>query len=244
MATAAIPAMNPTGSNMMPGASSGTPMLPSPIPTGGPGNYNFGNSTNPNPPGTGIGTVPGAGASPTMMGTTNTSGVPGGVPGFNTAEQQNLQNSLAGTFHTGYGTYLETLLNSQGGYNAPLTAQNVQATTAAMQQNIDKGYGQLQTQLGQQGVSPESSVAALESSNYMSNAVTQENAIAAQDYFNMWSQSMGLEFGLAQSLAGPQAAEKASESTMSKLAGIGSFIGNVLGSGASYSSDSGSSFTL
>jgi hypothetical protein len=277
MATA--PMMNPTGLQDGMATTNWAAM-----PTGGPGNYNFGNATNPNPPGpampgvkpqawgmtpggstgapampggeggilpgssTGspVGTVPGAGAAPT---TGNAPLGPGGaapgIAGFNTQEQQALQNSLAGTFHTGYGTYLEQLLNSQGGYNSQLTSQNVQDTIAAMQTDINKGYGTLQTQMGQQGISPNSSTAALESSMYMSDAVTKENAIAAQDYFNMWSQSMGNEFNLALGLSGAQAQEKAGESTMSKLAGIGSFIGDVLG-GSSYSgtTSSGGSYTI
>jgi hypothetical protein len=249
MAAAAFPQVNPTGQNFIPttGASTGAPVMAG---TGGPGNFNFGNAMNANPPmtpGTSVGSVPQAGPAPTTGNPPlGPGGAPPGIAGFNTAEQQNLQNTLAGTFHTGYGTYLEQLLNSQGGYNSALTSQNVSDTIAAMQQNINTGYGSLQTQLGEQGISPNSSTAALESSNFMSNAVTQENAIVAQDYYQMWDQSMGREFSLAQSIEGPTAAEKASESTMAKLQGIGQFIGNVFGGNASVSgtTDSGTSWTL
>jgi hypothetical protein len=140
---------------------------------------------------------------------------------------------------------LEQLLNSQGGYNSQLTQQNVDATIAAMQTNINKGYGTLQTELGQQGVSPNSSTAALENSMYMSDATTQENAIAAQDYFNMWNASQGREFDLAKSIEGPMAGEKASESWQNSLGAIGGFMSDI-GSLGSFSgtTDSGGSYTI
>jgi hypothetical protein len=269
----ASPAINPTGLSDGMATTNWAAM-----PTGGPGNYNFGNATNPNPPGpampgvkpqawgmtpggsTGAPAMPGGGAAPggstgnpigTVPGappapTTGASplgpgGAAPGIAGFNTQEQTALQSSLAGTFHTGYGTYLEQLLNSQGGYNSQLTQQNVDATIAAMQTNINKGYGTLQTELGQQGVSPNSSTAALENSMYMSDATTQENAIAAQDYFNMWNASQGREFSLAQSIEGPMASEKASESWQNTLGAIGGFIGDLSGIGYSSSSGGGSS---
>lgn len=157
-------------------------------------------------------------------------------PGWNTGEQNALQSSLAGTFHTGYGTYLESLLNSQGGYNSQVTAQSVQDQIAAMQTNINRGYGTLQTQLAQQGVSPNSSTAALESAFYMSDATTKENALVANEYYNMWNSSMQREFGLAESIEGPMAGEKASENWKNTLGAIGGFIADLSGAGFSSSS--------
>lgn len=218
----AMPGVKPQAWGMTPGASTGSPVAPggtgSPYPTSNP---TVGPST-----GAPLSPSPISGSAPLGPG-----GAPPMQPGYSVGEQNALQSSLAGTFHTGYGTYLEQLLNSQGGYNSQLTAQNVQAQIAAMQTDINRGYGTLQTELGQQGVSPNSSTAALESAFYMSDATTKENALVANEYYNMWNASQGREFSLAESIEGPMASQKSSESWQNTLGAIGGFISDIIGSG-------------
>jgi hypothetical protein len=136
---------------------------------------------------------------------------PGATPGastaFNPGTPQNyskdLLSKLNDTFGSGMGALINDFLTkSQGGYNSALTQQSVDAQIANMQHQEQVGYGKLQTELGQQGISPESSVAALESSNFQAQATAQENAITAQEFYNMWNQSQQREFGLLGEVAG------------------------------------------
>ncbi len=195
---ATVPQPNVTGSNFMPmpnGPPQANPIIARPgTGTGGPGDYNFGNATNPNPPGTG--TTPGA---------PGVSMTPGGTPGqpfdpltsTSSNDLSRLKSKLSDTFGSGMGALIDQFLTQgKGGYNDALTKQAVDTQIAGMQHDIQIGYGNLQTSMGQQGISPNSSVAALESSNYFSNAVTQENALLAQEYFNMWNQSEQRQYGL------------------------------------------------
>jgi len=164
---------------------------------------------------------------------------PGGTPGqpYNPAtstssnDLSRLKSKLSDTFGSGMGALIEQFLTQgQGGYNDALTKQVVDAQTQAMQHNIQMGYGNLQTSMGQQGISPASSVAALESSNYFSNAVTQENAIAAQEYFDMWNQSEQRQYGLLEMAGGATATHQGKAGDWAgQFAQVGEGIGAILG---------------
>ena len=208
-------ALNPTGSTVTSDPPAGHGVLPT---TGG-GNYNFGNTQNPNPPPSSstwnpynfyptVGNVsanppgtPGSGttAAPGTITTgtsqpvtsTNTLGIPSG------SANQTLEE-LRNQYGDGMGTLIYQYLMSGGGYNAALAQQNVDATNAAMQKNIQLGEGNLQTNLAESGISPDSSSSALEISNYLSDAYTKMNEIDASIYYDMWNQSQNRELSLLQ----------------------------------------------
>lgn len=209
MATS-FPTINPTGANGfgLP-ASSGAILGETFQSTGGPGNYNYGNSANPNPVNTNMwgSSTPnlnvgggGGGAGTGSSGVSNFLGLPGSEN--YTGAYADFSNELGKIYGRGVGGALNNFLQSGGGYNSPLTEQAVHDQIAAMQNQIQMGWGNISTQLGQTGISPNSSVAALAESNYFSNAVAQENAITAQEFYNMWNQSMGNETGILGDVLG------------------------------------------
>jgi hypothetical protein len=109
------------------------------------------------------------------------------------------------------GSELYGFLDTGGGYNSALTQQSVDAQIAAMQHQAERGYGNLVTGMGASGISPNSSVAALETGDYWSNVTAQENAITAEEFFNMWNQSMNRETGILGDVLGDAAKHKANQ---------------------------------
>ena len=238
--------LNPTGTGLF---------LPPPIvggqsgqgtPTGSPGNFNFGNTANPNPPmpssTSNPFSVPPAGPAPTTNPNNPVSGAPGGtftpgapIPGqngFTTGGTATGVTAAPGRFNKSFGatgTELAGFLNQDAGYNSAITQQAIQAQDAAAQQQITLGEGNLKENLAASGISPNSSVAALELSNYQSNAQTQLNAINAQEYFNMWSQSMSQETSLLETMLGPNAQHQLATSPMAMFEGIAGGIGALAG---------------
>lgn len=238
--------VNPTGlSNAMATTNFAQPVKGGPImggetyPVGAPGNYNFGNSTNPNPPGAPPSTAPT---------TSKTPGAPGTQP-FNPGTpadySKDLLSKLNDTFGSGMGALINDFLTKgQGGYNDAIAKQAVDSTIAGMEHNIAKGYGTLNTELGQQGVSPQSSVAALEKGDYMSNAIAQENQITASMYYDMWNQSESRQYGLLGGIAGATHEHQGNAGDWAKQFGeVAGGIGSIIG-GAGYSSEGGGGFTL
>lgn len=200
-------ALNPTGTTAL-------PFAPDPRHGPGGGNYNFGNTQNPTAPPAptttnpynGYPTVPG----PTGTVSTNPPGSPTGNSGtvtttegssltspnpfgLSTDQANTMLKELRANYGDGMGTAIFQYIMSGGGYNAPLAQQDVAATNAAMQQNINLGESNLETNLGASGIAPNSSSSALEISNYLSNAYTQMNQIDASIYYDMWNQSQGRE---------------------------------------------------
>lgn len=207
-------ALNPTGS------TAPNPTLPTDTrnPVGG-GNYNFGNTQNPNPPPSSstwnpynfYPTVGSVSMNPTGgTGSTGTGTIPPGTPGTITtgtsqpvtstntlgissgSAQQTLEE-LRNQYGDGMGTLIYQYLMSGGGYNSALAKQNVDATNAAMQKNIQLGEGNLQTNLAESGISPNSSTSALEISNYLSDAYAKMDQIDASIYYDMWNSSQNRE---------------------------------------------------
>lgn len=221
--------MNPTGAN---GSGGTTPTWGSTPPhaigfqppTGGPGNYGYGTSGNTNPTGS---------APPSMNPTGLTTSMnPGGSPPAGTPTVGN--NAFSGTFGSGIAPVLAGEINSQGGYNSALTQQDVEAQTAEMQKEAQTGYGNLESGMGAAGINPNSSVAALEGSNYWSNVTTAENAMTAQEYFNMWNESQNREVGLLSAELGPLSHSRGG--AMQWFDDFASGVSNLIG-GSSYSSD-------
>lgn len=233
-------ALNPTGSTTT------TPVLPinqTKTPIGG-GNYNFGNTQNPtappsptntnpfnfyptvpgptgvvstNPPGSSTGNI---GTVTTTEGSSLTSPNPFGL---STDQANTMLKELRSNYGDGMGTAIFQYIMSGGGYNAPLAQQDVAATNAAMQQNINLGESNLETNLGASGIAPNSSSSALEISNYLSNAYTQMNQIDASIYYDMWNQSQNREL-TALEHAGDVTATGLANSP-SGLAQVSSFLG-------------------
>jgi len=244
------PNMNPTGAI---GTGGITP------PTGGAGSYNFGNSMNPflsSAPNTAnpfLTSTPGQGPlapqarqfdasapaanqpvmNPGSSGTASpqfTTGNPGNTP----AQSDEFGWALGQTFGTGTGSVIEQFLQSGGGYNLPLTQQTVSAQEAAMQQAIQRGWGNISANEAETGVGPNSSTQALTEGDYFSNAVTQENAIIAQEFQNMWTTSMGNEVSILGDILNPTATNKAGRdsswmSDLSSFVGMGTSVFNALG---------------
>jgi hypothetical protein len=205
-----------------------TPFTP---PTGSPGNYGYGTSGNPNPT-----------ASPNPTGPTTTMN-PGGSGGTGIAGDPTVSPGVfAHTFGSGIAPVLAGEINTGGGYNSALTKQSVEAQAAEMQRQAMTGYGNLESGMGEAGINPNSSVAALEASNYWSNVTTAENSMTAQEYFNMWNESQNRETSLLATELGSFSKNRGG--AMQWFDDFASGVGNLLG-GSSYSSSSGNgSYTI
>lgn len=250
MATNPIPQMNPTG---VTGAGYGN------TGTGGPGNMGFGNSANPSPPMVSLGTNPFMGG-PTMAPRAMTSTMtPGGAPtatasptdpysGYTTSEHSTTaapnafgqsqsqmnwtEKYLQETYGGGMGSLIFQYLMSGGGYNAPLTQQAVGAQTQAMQQQIGQGASDLQGRLAAMGVSGSSSEMGQSLTDYANQAATQENAITAQEYYNMWNAAQNREANMIQFGATGTAKTLANKPNWMDYASMGmSLIGDAVGIG-------------
>jgi hypothetical protein len=200
--------------------------MPTGTGTGGSGTMNFGNAANPqatpsasNP----YTAAPAAGSPATPAatpGTPTTSMNPGTAPTQPTApggtvtgennqtstsnnnfnQTQTQENRTLGELQTYYGEGMGSLiyqyLQSNGGYNSSLTQQAVDSQTNAMQQQVQLGANNLTSMLGTMGVNGSGLTDSL--TNYENQAVTQENAITSQEYYNMWNASQDRELAELQ----------------------------------------------
>ncbi len=164
------------------GSPVSSPTAPFAPPTGSPGNYGYGSSANPNPMAT-------SAVSQNPIGSTGSAGNTGG--------------NLNSIFGPGVGGDISSFLSSNGGYNSALTQQAVQAQQQQMQLQANQNFGNVESGFGNAGISPNSSAAALGSSNFWSQTAAAENAMTAQEYMSMWQSSMSNETGLLESIAGP-----------------------------------------
>lgn len=164
------------------GSPVSSPTAPFAPPTGSPGNYGYGSSANPNPMAT-------SAVSQNPAGSTGSAGNTGG--------------NLNSIFGSGVGGDISSFLSSNGGYNSALTQQAVQAQQQQMQLQANQNFGNVESGFGNAGISPNSSAAALGSSNFWSQTAAAENAMTAQEYMSMWQSSMSNETGLLESIAGP-----------------------------------------
>jgi hypothetical protein len=199
--------------------------MPTGTGTGGSGNMNMGNAANPNatpssgnpytPAGTPSGASPVTGATPQSPTTSMNPGQPAPQPGApagtvtgengqtstsnnNFNQTQTQQNRTLGELQTYYGEGMGSLiyqyLQSNGGYNSSITQQAVDSQTNAMQQQTQLGANNLQSMLGAEGISGTGLTDSL--TNYENQAVTQENAITSQEYYNMWNASQDRELAV------------------------------------------------
>ena len=198
----------------LPGSQAPTMPVASSPPTQAP----VGLTATPNPGQTSTAGVPGS-ATGTMSGLTSTEA--GRVLGEN-------QNYLG----QGMGALVTNYLETGAGYNGPLAQQAITATDTAMQEQINQQYGSLQTSLADAGLSPNSSGAALASSQFLSNASAQENEVAAQQYTQMYAQSQQDYLSMLQQLTGINAQGTANQRTV--MGAIGSLLTGGVGGLAQY----------
>ena len=256
------PNMNPTGAigwgGVTPPANAiGPSGVTPPSSTGGAGSYNFGNSMNPQPSqmsgggamasssapspvnsNPGSGNVPSTGSTTPVMnpGTTGTNTGQNQFASPNTPQgQSESQWELEQTYGVGVGSMLYDFLQSGGGFNSAITNQAVTEQEAAMQQAIQRGWGNIASNEAETGISPNSSTSALTQGDYYSNAVTQENAMISQEFYNMWNQSMSNETSILGQVAQGSGTWKANQGdTWKTILGAGAELGAGYLSGASW----------
>lgn len=214
-------AANPSGANF----HSGAQYMPMDM-SGNAGNYNFGNTMNPTPamPSGGNPYAVDFAGMPPGMGIPTASPVPGGpnkstsdiwntlgLPTSGQGNEWDFARDLAATYGKGAGSAIFQYLQRGAGFNSSITDQAIQAQDAAMQREAMQGWGNIASTLGQSGISPNSSVEALSLSNYWGDVTAKQNAMAAQEYYNMWSQSQGQEATLLQSILGGSQEHKANK---------------------------------
>lgn len=209
--------MNPTGATGTGGITAPNRPVESGFapPTGSPGNYGYGTSGNPNPTAT-TSMFPTGGGTP-VSGAPKV-GVDQAGLGSPTGGYTPDLNSMFG----GVGGLLENFLNSSGGYNSGLTQQAVQTQLAEMQRQANFNYGNLESGMGAAGISPMSSTAALESSNFWAGTTAAENAMTAQEYMSMWQTSMANETSILGGMIGP------AEHWASQQSGLPGWLNTVL----------------
>lgn len=228
-------AANVSGMNF----TSGAQYMPMDM-SGNAGSYNFGNTMNPTSTSTsanpfGMPTVspnPGS-TSKSTSDIWNTLGLPTSGQG----NEWDFARDLAATYGKGAGSAIFQYLQRGAGFNSPITDQAIQAQDAAMQREAMQGWGNIASILGQSGISPNSSVEALSLSNYFGDVTAKQNALAAQEYYNMWSQSQGQEASLLQSILGGSQQHQANKGhgwmdVLSGALGIGgSLLSGFMGGG-------------
>lgn len=149
-----------------------------------------------------------------------------GLPQTGQGNQMDFASDLARTYGKGTGSALFQYMERGAGFNSPITDQAIKAQDVAMQREAQQGWGNIASQLGAQGINPNSSVNALASGQYWGDVTAKENAMAAQEYYNMWSQSSGQEASLLQSIEGGSQQHQAN-----KGGGIMDIISGTLGLG-------------
>jgi hypothetical protein len=150
--------------------------------------------------------------------------------------QSESQWELEQTYGVGVGSMLYDFLQSGGGFNSAITNQAVTEQEAAMQQAIQRGWGNIASNEAETGISPNSSTSALTQGDYYSNAVTQENAMISQEFYNMWNQSMSNETNILGEVAQGAGTWKANQPTLMDQIGqavgiAGSLVGDAVGIG-------------
>lgn len=158
-------------------AMGGVPSGLNPVAMGGNGGAVVGTGTSGNAPPPS--TIPGI----TSTGTT--------MPGMTGNDPQRLLGEQQSIYGQGIGAYLTSLLNN-GGMNMGLVNQVNAADLGAMQGNIASGAANLNTGLGDMGVSGNSSTAALANSNYQNQASSAENAMVSQNMMSEYNQGQQL----------------------------------------------------
>lgn len=217
-----IPNMNPTG---VIGSGSGNTPMPgqqgtafSGTSTGGAGNMNFGNTMNPQPTAmtSSSSMFPGATAmssGSTVTGESGQTSTSANAYNQTQRQQDRTLGELQDYYGEGMGSMIYQYLQSGGGYNSALTQQAVDAQIEAMQHQISTGANDLTSRLAAMGITGASSSMGLSLGDYMSQAVAQENAITAQEYYTMWNESQNRELSMMKDAANINAIGTANQSS-------------------------------
>jgi hypothetical protein len=94
---------------------------------------------------------------------------------------------LQSYYGEGMGSWIYSMMQT-GGINEQLLNQVDTSQIAAMQPQINQGQANLNSTLGAQGISGNSSTAALANSQYLANTATQENAQISNNYLQQYDQ--------------------------------------------------------
>jgi hypothetical protein len=109
------------------------------------------------------------------------------------------------------GSMIYQYLNSDAGYNSQVTQQAVDAQTNAMQKQAQLGANAISSSLASQGVTGASSGMGDALTAYENQATQQQNAITAQEYYNMWNASQDREAAMMQYAATAVGTEQANK---------------------------------
>ncbi len=147
--------------------------------------------------------------------------------GLTQRQQDRLLGEQQNYYGEGVGALLTDYLKTGAGYSGPLAQQAIEATNTAMQKQIQTQFGDLMSNLSTMGISPDSSTMSLASSNFLSNASAQENAVAAQQYTQMYAQSQQNYLTAMMGIAGVN-----QQGTANQRTGLG-YLGSFLQGGVS-----------
>lgn len=175
--------MNPTGTAGGSTAGGAVPMLSTGAPTTGVGG---------SPTGTLAGLMGNQGGASTFAPTAT--GENGQTVSGGTQTQRQTDRTLGelqSYYGEGIGSYIYSLMQN-GGVNMSLLNQVDTSQIAAMQPQINQGQANLNSTLGAQGVSGNSSTSALANSSYLANATTQENSQISSNYLHEYDQGQQL----------------------------------------------------
>ena len=168
--------------------------MPPPPPMGG-------NMNNPTGAAGGSTTATGSPVLPNFNPAGTPSAIPGAVPSTSPAQPigagqpgmvsspvgGNTIDELTGAYGAGIGGYLSDLLGN-GGMNMGLLNQVNASEMNQMQGTINQGQANVNSTLGAEGVSANSSTNALALAQYQQGATANENSQMAQNYMDMFNQ--------------------------------------------------------
>lgn len=139
---------------------------------------------------------------------------------------------LQNYYGEGIGSYIYSLMQN-GGMNMGLLNQVDTSQIAAMQPQINQGQADLNSTLGAQGVSGNSSTSALANSQYLSNAITQENAQISGNYLHEYDQGQQLLQSILGGVLGTNQQGTANDGnwmdTLSSVLGLGGSVASWFG---------------
>lgn len=223
--------INPTGAKGGSTTAGGAPVFS----TGGPGNYGYGNMS-PQPIAThaiGVSMNPGTGGPVAETGMNNQTTATQNPFDLTGRQQNRALQETQQYFGEGVGAELQNYINQGAGYNSALTQQAIDAQNNAMQQQIQLGANDLNSQLGAMGISSGSSALPEALTSYYNQAAQSQNAIDAQEYYNMWNQSQGRLADMLQYVGNVNAIGTANQSTpmdyLNQALGIGQSVAGLFG---------------
>ena len=214
---AGVPMANAHSVSGNPGANTGVPAGGSPAPTASP----IPTTATPTPQGTVTSLAPTATGENNQTITNNQQ----------TQEQTNRTLGELQTYYgEGVGSYLYNLMQT-GGINENVANQTNTADVNAMQGSINQGSANLNSTLGAQGVSGNSSTSALANSQYQQGATAQENAVINQNYMSEYTQGQQMLESILPGIMKTNQEGTANQPSVldEVLGGVGALAGGITG---------------